>query len=244
MKKKKGGGGGGGGHDAAGGLRWLLTYADLITLLLVFFIVVALLSAQDTKKIKEFQQAVAEAFAPLFSDRPFAIPGAGSGEGMRGHGEGYRSRGPVVLMRQLEKAAREIGLENVVIAHEENPVIDFAASDFFAPGAVTALTPTARNFLDTFVLLLAVSDQSVEVSAHVPPGTLDAWGITSARSVAVARYLTETRGVEPDRVVAAASGTHPHRIGAGQRPVAAEGVTFYLFGGPRATAPPPAEAFP
>ena len=39
-KKKKGGDhGGGGGHDGAGGLRWLLTYTDMVTLLLALFIV-------------------------------------------------------------------------------------------------------------------------------------------------------------------------------------------------------------
>jgi len=37
-RKGKGGHGGGGGHDAAGGMRWLLTYSDLITLLLIMFI--------------------------------------------------------------------------------------------------------------------------------------------------------------------------------------------------------------
>ena len=29
----------GNGHDGGGGLRWLLTYADMITLLLAFFII-------------------------------------------------------------------------------------------------------------------------------------------------------------------------------------------------------------
>ena len=45
MAKKRGKGddhGGGGGHDAAGGLRWLLTYADLVTLLMVFFSLLAI----------------------------------------------------------------------------------------------------------------------------------------------------------------------------------------------------------
>ena len=50
--------GGGGGHDGAGMMRWLLTYADMITLLLVFFIVLYALSKVNEAKYKSLMQAL------------------------------------------------------------------------------------------------------------------------------------------------------------------------------------------
>ena len=52
-KKKGGAGGGGGGHDAAGGLRWLLTYADMITLLLGVFIILANIPTKSEETVEE-----------------------------------------------------------------------------------------------------------------------------------------------------------------------------------------------
>jgi chemotaxis protein MotB len=46
MAKRRGGGGGGGGHDAAGMMRWLLTYADLITLMMAFFVIMYAMSSR------------------------------------------------------------------------------------------------------------------------------------------------------------------------------------------------------
>lgn len=242
--KKKGGGGGGGGHDGAGGMRWLLTYADLITLLLVFFIIVAAMSQQDQSKMKQVSAAISEAFNPLFSDLPFPIPGLGSGQGIHGAGQGFRNKGPVVLMRQTEEVARDLSIRNIIISHEENAVIDLVGEDFFEPGTATTLRPAAREFLDRFSVLLAATDQNVEVSAHVQPGTADPWGITSARALVVVRYLVETRGVDPSRLVSAASATTPHRISRNRASSAADGITFYLFGGEPLRRSTSTESFP
>ena len=62
---KRGGGGhggGGGGHDSAGGLRWLLTYADMITLLLALFIFLFSISSINKAKLAAFSSAFAQLF--------------------------------------------------------------------------------------------------------------------------------------------------------------------------------------
>src|ERR1700704_3998774 len=42
--------------------RWLLTYADLITLLMVFFVVLYSMSSADTTKFKAISSALQQAF--------------------------------------------------------------------------------------------------------------------------------------------------------------------------------------
>src|SRR5712692_10357750 len=51
---------GDGGHENAE--RWLLTYADLITLLMVFFVVLYSMSAADSTKFRRISAALQQAF--------------------------------------------------------------------------------------------------------------------------------------------------------------------------------------
>src|SRR5258707_286218 len=50
-----------GGHENAE--RWLLTYADLITLLMVFFVVLYSMSTADADKFKRISAALSQAFS-------------------------------------------------------------------------------------------------------------------------------------------------------------------------------------
>jgi chemotaxis protein MotB len=54
-----GGGGGGGGHGG-GDARWLVTYADLLTLLMVLFLVLWVISTIDAKKFEKFKEGLGD----------------------------------------------------------------------------------------------------------------------------------------------------------------------------------------
>jgi chemotaxis protein MotB len=58
-RKKRGGGGGHDGPDE----RWLLTYADMITLLMALFIVMFSISSVNTSKLEALQKSLKEAFS-------------------------------------------------------------------------------------------------------------------------------------------------------------------------------------
>src|SRR3954471_9393099 len=77
MARKKGhGGGGGGGHDGAGGMRWLLTYADMITLLLALFVMLFAMSTVDAAKFQAISAALSAAFG--LPGNPALLNGGGS----------------------------------------------------------------------------------------------------------------------------------------------------------------------
>lgn len=57
MAKKKGGGGGGG-HGAA----WVITFADLMALLMAFFVMIVSFSTQDTQKVAHAAGSIKDAF--------------------------------------------------------------------------------------------------------------------------------------------------------------------------------------
>ncbi|HEX5146692.1 MAG TPA: flagellar motor protein MotB [Conexibacter sp.] len=80
----------GGGHENEE--RWLLTYADMITLLLALFVVLFAISSVNTSKVKMLQQSLRDAF---------------SGKVMSG-GEAIMNTGNSVSVRTLETQPRVI----------------------------------------------------------------------------------------------------------------------------------------
>jgi chemotaxis protein MotB len=64
MSSRRRGGGGGGGHDAGDNdERWLLTYSDLITLLLALFIVMWSISSVNISKFEQLKASLRAAFS-------------------------------------------------------------------------------------------------------------------------------------------------------------------------------------
>ncbi len=53
-----------GGHEAAGMMRWLLTYADMITLLLALFVVLFAMSTINVRKFQALEMGLKQTFDP------------------------------------------------------------------------------------------------------------------------------------------------------------------------------------
>src|SRR5271165_1422224 len=68
----------GGGEEEEGGERWLLTYADMITLLMALFMVLFSISSVNISKFRTLQQALRAAFSGdiLPGGKAIAQPGA------------------------------------------------------------------------------------------------------------------------------------------------------------------------
>ena len=58
MSKKKGGHGGGGGHGGA----WVITFADLMALLMAFFVMLLASANQDKQKLADAAGSLKDAF--------------------------------------------------------------------------------------------------------------------------------------------------------------------------------------
>lgn len=83
-------------HEKENSERWLLTYSDMITLLLALFIILYAMSNIDLEKFKELAAAFGDTFNPSSSS---ATGGGGSGDGINsgltigaGDGDGESSK--------------------------------------------------------------------------------------------------------------------------------------------------------
>jgi chemotaxis protein MotB len=73
-RRRRRGGGGGGGHEG-GDERWLLTYADMITLLMALFMVLFSISAVNISKYESLQQSLRAAFSGHVTPGGKVMPG-------------------------------------------------------------------------------------------------------------------------------------------------------------------------
>ena len=83
-RRKKGGhgGGGGGGGHGGGDARWMVTYADLLTLLMVLFLVLWVISTIDLKKFEKFKSGLGDFGNPAAEqNEPTAGEGLADGTG-------------------------------------------------------------------------------------------------------------------------------------------------------------------
>lgn len=229
MRSRRGGGGGGdhggggGGHDGAGGLRWLLTYADLITLLMVFFVVMYSISKVDTEKYKILAHSLKVsllegaagnsvidlAAAPVDTARPLDGIVAADGGSASGGGKGSLER----IGAELEKELRAAGLSGRVTVNmsERGLVVSFVDAVFFDL-AKADIRPDSREVLRRVANVLAKIPNKILVEGNtdnLPINTAQFpsnWELSAARAVAVARFLTEHAGIDPRRVGATGFG--------------------------------------
>lgn len=201
-RRKKKGGGGGGGHDAAGGLRWLLTYADMITLLLGVFIILAAAGSIS----KEKSEALAEAFSKIFGGGGKSLVTTGAGEegmlkkspgskGGRGAGEGMHPKCTKKHVEEVfKKEVAEKGLKVEPI--QQGLRLRFSDQVFFDTGSIE-IKGEGKEVLDRAAGLFEGSSNRIIIEGHTDKAPIHTaefrsnWDLSTGRATAVIHYLEE-----------------------------------------------------
>ncbi|MER3419349.1 MAG: hypothetical protein C4290_01975, partial [Chloroflexota bacterium] len=129
--------------------RWLITYADLITLLLVFFIVLYAGSQEDSRKFTVLAQSLRAAFNTIAingsggSSPVFTGSGAVSAGGGQQQLEDFQS-----LAALLQRVAEERGLaDRIDLRLEEDRIIIGLGSDLLFASGSAQVRPSAEPVL-------------------------------------------------------------------------------------------------
>ena len=201
--------------QSSGRARWLVSYADFITLLFAFFTTLYAISVTDAAKAERLVRSIRESFGnALFEFNP---DDPSLFEQLRGApiriGEDLTMTHPDEPRRRLdllgqrinqlaEESGRASGL--TVSPTEEGLVISLADTVFFAGGGTT-LAAGAREALAEVAALLSDVPNHVRVEGHTDdepiatPGFPSNWHLSSARAVEVLREL-EKNGLRRDRL--------------------------------------------
>lgn len=163
---------------------WIFSYADMVTLLLTFFILLFSFCKVDVEKFK----SVAESFKPVPPGTPFFFEGKES----------------LLEAVAAQIQTTELSDEIYVTIDERGVVVSFHNSALFGPGSAELL-PEGRKVLERFVQFLYALPNDVAIEGHTDDDPISTpqfpsnWELSSARSSAVARFL-EANGVQPVRL--------------------------------------------
>lgn len=206
-KKKKGGGdhGGGGGHDSAGGLRWLLTYTDMVTLLLALFIVMWASADPNQEKMEQIQSAFAVAFG-------YGQPAMLSSGGSVGSKPIVFERSDIqkdILREKLRKHLLEERLDQAVNVHlnERGVLIRIYADKVKFERGSSRLSREYRRVLDKVAEVLETTPNALQINGYTDNLPGDNWSISAQRAVNTVKYL-EGKNIAPERMSAVGYGEY------------------------------------
>jgi chemotaxis protein MotB len=201
--------------------RWLVSYADFITLLFAFFVVMYAISSVNEGKYRVLSDAIITAFKePQASDRMINL-GAKNAELLPGTGQPIGKSTPQKIPPANPVAERMKGIAKDVQNAMQSLVqqgqvrvtqsargiqVEISASMLFASGDA-ALQPASMDALAAVARVLAETDNPIQVEGHtdnIPiksPNYPSNWELSSARAGSVVRLLAE-QGVPANRLVA------------------------------------------
>lgn len=211
--------------------RWLITYADMITLLMVLFIVLFAIGQTDLAKFEALKKSLNNAFAGSGSGETVAITG---GEGVLSGSEPLAPAiSPDAALALEEKQARveavlkEKGVltavqDEIVSELRAHGLVDAARFKLDARGLTVtivtdrvlfdlgsdALRPEGREVLDAMGGALAKLPNRITIEGHTDDRPISGgrfpsnWELSTARATSVLRYLVQAHAVSPAKLAA------------------------------------------
>jgi chemotaxis protein MotB len=185
--------------DTKAGAPWLITWADMMTVLLAFFIVLHAFSTISERKFDAAVRSIQRAFDITLPARPsWFLP--------------VPTPDPTAAI--LEEKVVEAGLDGVVVQDWGDRIVVSVGSGLLFEKGDTELRAVGRSTLDGVAALLGGTSGLVRIEGHtcdlpVPPQSRwrDNWWLSTARAVTVLEELTE-RGLPPERLCAVGFGEH------------------------------------
>jgi chemotaxis protein MotB len=204
--------------------RWLLTYADMITLLMLFFIVLWSMSQVDQEKYQKVSEALENVLGggdlgifnwnggkpspgmldgtPRQTARP-STQRSGTGKVAAGGASALLSRAMSVLQSLIKDGTARVSED------ERGTTVTIAADVGFAADS-SRLGPEGSRVVQQIADMLAQIPNKVVVEGHTDAATrasgIDDWELSAMRALAV-RSALETYGVAPERMSATAYGS-------------------------------------
>ncbi len=206
--------------------RWLVSYADFITLLFAFFVVMFASSQADKSKAQQFSQGLNEALegtgasgivAKVASVLGGTVDDVGQGNAMmKGPGGAKRAtkNSPpdevLELIPSLEKLGNELQKEitegKLELSLEPRGLVISLRQAAFFPSGEDVIDPSTYPIIEKIAELVNSRTNRVRTEGHTDAVPIHSarypsnWELSSARAIAMLRLLTDRFHVDPERM--------------------------------------------
>jgi chemotaxis protein MotB len=209
-------------HEKDNSERWLLTYSDLITLLMIFFVVMYAVSNVDAQKYKELSESLGGALNPA------GLGGSGGGESGSNEGDsdgldinqseddtGQIDPELIAAAEEIRKLIKEKNLQDKVSVkiHERGVVVGLMNTVLFDPGS----TQIKQEAIPTLVAIgeiangvhnyIRVEGNTDDVPMNTPQIPSN-WELSVLRATEVLKLLIEQSNVASDKISAVGYGEY------------------------------------
>ncbi len=209
-------------HEEHHDERWLVSYADFITLLMVLFVVLYSMGQVNVEKYKQLAESMKSAFtlggASQVVDSQINEAGGDSEDGtskpivVPGIPEGPTQTEEVAGQLTAMLSSQNLGNQVSVQTNIEGVLISLSERLIFKNDQ-TDLPPEAMQVLDTIVEMMRPIENKVRLVGHTnnTPSTNPLyptnWELSLARATSVAKYLINA-GIAPERFIIAGQGEY------------------------------------
>ncbi len=207
------------GHGGGGSERWLVSYADFITLLMVLFVVLYSMGQTDIQRYKQ----LANGLRAAFEGGPVRIidPGIDQAGGV----DENKEAAPIIIpgipqtpINSVEVAGEltdlltsaNLGGAVSVQNNVEGVLISLSEKLVFASGTAE-LQPEAYPVLDTILKMVLPLDNDIRLIGYtddtppIDPKFQNNWDLSVGRAMVIADYFQQG-GLDPARIMVAGRG--------------------------------------
>ena len=184
--------------------RWLVSYADFITLLFAFFVVMFAVSQVDSNRVGRFSEAFTRAMGmdiwpmpgsgifqgmPMINGEP--RPGAGVGQGTGSGDDGYLPPELDATHRSLAESVRDGNLEGLQVVRRRGELVLRLPDGIVFESGSADVKPEAIGILNLVAMEIRARALDVRVEGHTDNrGSLaHNMDLSARRAASVRRYL-------------------------------------------------------
>jgi chemotaxis protein MotB len=182
--------------------RWMVSYADFVTLLFCFFTAMYAISNVDTDKLGKFVRSMRDAFnaspsnGKVFSvieDVPIILP--------------VDSEVESTVKEAMDSLASELkgGIE---VKRDKRGVVISVKDKFLFESGSAQLREDARSVVDAAATSLKPFPNMIRIEGHTDNIQINTrefrsnWELSSTRAINVAKYFIKAHGIHPERISA------------------------------------------
>jgi chemotaxis protein MotB len=191
--------------------RWIIAYADMVTLLFALFVVLYATGDANPQKLQTVRVSIEQAFSiGVLQGTGGASPVLGQGGGLTPSLNEIRSNTFAGLNRTLSEFAAANGLDGRIQLRSDATSITISLIDnlLFDPGSADLRPGSAEVLLQIADALRGLPNE-LRIEGHtdsIPPNSRDYptnWELSTHRATTVLRFLTEQGGLDPTKLYAA-----------------------------------------